>query len=80
LSARGKGTHSAVKRAAKFLQANEYFLHLDVRKFFPSIPHERLKKVVRGSEREEPVLGLFDLIIDSSLSKEALQKKQTRQE
>jgi len=72
----GKGTHRAVKRAANFLRANEYFLHLDVRKFFPSIPHERLKKVVRRSVSEEPVLWLFELIIDSSLT---LQRKQIRQ-
>jgi hypothetical protein len=38
----GKGTHRAVQRACSFLLANEYFLHLDVRKFFPSLPHENL--------------------------------------
>ena len=75
----GKGTHRAVQRAYSFLQANEYFLHLDVRKFFPSLPHANLKDVVRRSVHEEPVLWLFNLIIDSSLPPESRQKKYPHQ-
>lgn len=50
----GKGTDRAVQRATSFLQANQYFLHLDVRKFFPSLPHERIKNVIQISVHKEP--------------------------
>lgn len=63
----GKGAHRALDRAQKFLQANRFSLHLDVRKFFPSLPHAPLKEILRRSIRERDVLWLFDHIIDSSV-------------
>jgi len=65
-----KGTHRAIDRAQKFLRANDFFLHLDVRKFFPSIPIQQLKLVLFKHIHEEPVRWLFELIIDSTAQAE----------
>ncbi len=63
----GKGAHRALDRAQRFLQANRFSMHLDVRKFFPSLPHAPLKEILRRSIREPQVLWLFEHIIDSSV-------------
>ena len=76
---KGKGTHRALDRAQKFMQSNGFFLHLDVRKFFPSIPLDRLKEVLRRRVREEPLLWLFDLIIDSSVSQRTGKRSQQQE-
>lgn len=65
----GKGTHRAIARAHSFLRAHSHFIHLDVRKYFPSIPHQPLKRLIRRSIKEEPMLWLFDHIIDSTAPK-----------
>ncbi len=62
---RGKGTHAAILRAQRFLNASEYAVHLDVEKYFPSVDHEILKNMLRHHIEDEQVLWLFDLIIDS---------------
>ena len=60
-----KGTHKAISRAQKFLQANEYVMHLDVKKYFPSINHETLKCILKRHIKDQQVLALFDTIINS---------------
>ncbi len=68
----GKGTHFAINRVTKFLQESYkkygtegYFLKCDVRKFFDSIDHEILKSKLRTVIKDEDILWLLDLIIDS---------------
>jgi len=39
---RGKGQWAAVRRAEGFAACNKFFLKLDIRKYFDSIPHDRL--------------------------------------
>jgi RNA-directed DNA polymerase len=73
-----KGAHRALDRAQKFLQANRFSLHLDVRKFFPSLPHAPLKEILRRSIREREVLWLFDHIIDSSLAAQKINEPAQR--
>lgn len=40
----GKGTHKAILRYQQFCRKNEYVLKCDIRKYFPSIDHEILKR------------------------------------
>ena len=44
---KGKGTHAAVQYAFKQCKSNQFFLKLDVRKYFDSIDHETLKTLLR---------------------------------
>ncbi len=61
-----KGTHAAITRAQHFLQANQYFVHLDVKKYFPSIQHNTLKNILKKHFTDADILNLFDVIIDST--------------
>jgi len=60
----GKGSHAAVRRAREFTRKWPYFLKLDVRKFFETIPHASLKVRVRRLVKDPAVLRLVDLIVD----------------
>jgi retron-type reverse transcriptase len=69
---KGKGTLAGVKRNEDFL-LNElskhkkvYCLKMDIRKYFYSIDHEALKKLIRKKIRCKRTLGLIDVIIDST--------------
>lgn len=62
----GKGTHLAVRRCQEFAKKNRFVLKADIRKFFPSIDHEILKRLIRRKIKDPDVLWLCDLIIDHS--------------
>lgn len=61
-----KGTHIALDRAQRFLRANKYVLQCDIRKYFPSINHDILLSIIARKIKDEKVLWLAKLIIDSS--------------
>jgi RNA-directed DNA polymerase len=61
----GKGTHAAVRRAQMYSQKYEYYLKLDVKKFFASLSHEVLRQQLRELFKEVAFLQLFDQIISS---------------
>jgi len=61
----GKGTHKAVLRAFHFAKSTRYFLKMDVRKYFDSIDHAILKKLLAKIIKDKNTLKLFYLIIDS---------------
>lgn len=65
---KNKGTHKAIIRAQRFLQANDYFVHLDVKKYFPSIHHDVLRTILNKHFTDADVLELFDTIIQSSVN------------
>lgn len=67
---KGKGTHAAADRLQALMRRNTYALQCDVRKFFPSIDHELLKATFRRLIKDRRVLGLMDLIVDSSNDQE----------
>ncbi|MEX0635689.1 MAG: RNA-directed DNA polymerase [Ferruginibacter sp.] len=48
------------------MQANDYFMHLDVKKYFPSINHHTLKVIVKKHIHQQDVLQLFFTIINST--------------
>jgi retron-type reverse transcriptase len=68
---KGRGTHAGVyhvfhcAQAARRQWRTYYALKCDVTKFFPSINHAVLKKIVRGIIRDKRVLWLLDTLIDS---------------
>ncbi len=59
-----KGTLRAVERARHFARRFEYFLKLDVRKFFDSVDHQILKGLLRRKVKDPDLLWLLDAFID----------------
>lgn len=66
---KGKGIHgaaSALKNALRDEVATQYYLKMDIRKFYPSIDHKILKQLLRRKFKDERLLWLLDEIIDSA--------------
>lgn len=64
-----RGVHDGVKRIRKALGSVEetrYCLKMDVKKFYQSIDHEILKRLLRRKIKDTEVIWLLDLIIDSA--------------
>lgn len=69
---KGKGSHFALRRFEKKLHnfilthgTNGYFLKCDILKYFPSIPHAKLKETVCGQILDEKLRNYITHIIDS---------------
>lgn len=60
---RGKGQLRAVARAASFASRHVWFLKCDFRKFFDSIPHEGLKRMVSRKFKDPFVVAWFGRIV-----------------
>jgi hypothetical protein len=60
-----KGTYAAIERAKHYQQSYEWFLKLDVRKYFYNISHVVLKEKLQRQFKEHKLLSIFDAIIDS---------------
>lgn len=60
-----KGSTAAVARAQQFARNKQWFLQMDVRKYFDSIDHAVLKERLRRFFGDAALLRLFDRIIDS---------------
>ena len=68
-SIKNRGIHNGVQRIKKALQDKEntkYCMKLDVKKYYPSINNEKLKKVIRGKIKDKNLLWLLEEIIDST--------------
>lgn len=61
---KGKGTRAALFRAREFARRYPCYLKLDVRQYFHSISHDRLKELLRRLFKDRRLLALFDAIID----------------
>ena len=61
----GRGLHDASKRASEFVRRNKYVLQCDILRFYPSIPHENAKRVIRRKIGDKRILAILDGIIDS---------------
>ena len=59
-----KGTHLAIDRARAFTRLYRYFLKLDIRKYFDTIDHEILKRLIRRKFKDNDLLWLIDVFID----------------
>jgi RNA-directed DNA polymerase len=60
---KNKGTHKAVERAKDFLKDNRWFLKADVYKYFDSINHDTLLKIVCRKIKDEKLLNVLSKII-----------------
>lgn len=73
----GKGVHKAVDQYQQWANRYPYVLKLDIAAYFPSICHDKLKAQLRRILKDNALLGLLDLIIDSSpLSQQDKNSKQ----
>jgi hypothetical protein len=62
---KNRGTFAAVEQAAVYQKKYQWFLKLDVRKYFDSIDHEILFEKLQGMYKDKHLLNLFRKIIDS---------------
>lgn len=69
---KGKGTHAGLDRTSEFLRRHYrmhglegWILKCDIEKYFDSIDHEILKKIIRKHIKDVRVLRMLDEIIDS---------------
>ena len=64
-----RGIHSAFKQMDSYMrndiEGTKYCLKLDVKKYYPSIPHKELKDVYRRIFKDPDLLWLIDEIIES---------------
>jgi RNA-directed DNA polymerase len=66
---KGRGIHGAlraVKRALKDGTGTKYCLKLDITKFYPSVNHAILKRMLRRKFKDQDLLWLLEEIIDSA--------------
>lgn len=64
-SRKGKGTYAALERAKLHTNKNEWYMKLDVRKFFESIHHEVLINQLTRLFKDLALVGVFEQIIHS---------------
>ena len=64
---KGKGTHLAIRKAQIFCRRYNYFLKLDVHKFFDSVDHEILKSLFRRKIKDLDMLQLLDVFVDHAV-------------
>jgi RNA-directed DNA polymerase len=67
---KGKGTHAAINIAKVNSRSNICYLKLDIHKYFDSIDHAILKKLLRRRFKDGHLIHLFDMIINSYDSEE----------
>ncbi len=68
---RGKGTHAALARVARWARTRDWCLKLDIEKYFPSIDHGILLGLLDRRIRCERTLALFARILATWSSDEA---------
>ena len=66
----GKGTHAAIKRAQHFSGKYRYFMHCDIHRFFASVDHQILKKLLARIFKDRDLLNLLAVIIDYPTSQQ----------
>ncbi len=64
-SRKEKGTYAAIEKAKAHTAQYDFYLKLDVKKFFESITHEVMKQQLRRLFKDAKVLQIFEAITDS---------------
>lgn len=62
---KGKGQCAAVERAQHFAHRYQWFLKCDFRKFFDSIPHQGIERMLRRKFKDEALVAWFMRIVDT---------------
>jgi retron-type reverse transcriptase len=62
---KGKGLDAALARAVGFSRPGDWYLKMDVRKYFDSVEQGVLKMLLRRRFKDRTLLGLLDGVIDS---------------
>lgn len=62
---KGKGLDAALRRALSFSRHGDWYLKMDIRKYFDTIDHDVLKGLLSRRFKDKAVIGLFDGIIAS---------------
>ena len=62
---KGKGTHRARDRAQYYARRYTYYMHCDVRQFFPSIDHQLLRSILAKKLRDKRIMWLIDNVLAS---------------
>lgn len=60
---KGKGRLAALERARQFARRFPFFLKLYIRKYFDSVPHDRLLDLLARRFKHRPLLELFGRIV-----------------
>ena len=63
---KGRGQHAGSKRCMEMVRRNPYCLKCDISKFYPSIHHETLKRIIRKKIKDERILAVMNEVIDST--------------
>lgn len=66
----GKGTFKALERAVQFQKKYQWYHKFDVRKYFDSIDHQRLYKMLEDKFKDRVLLNIFNGIINSYQTKD----------
>lgn len=64
-SRKNKGTYKSLERAKKFQKQNKWYLKLDVRKYFDTVSHQILMKLLEARFKDRTLLKIFQEIIES---------------
>jgi retron-type reverse transcriptase len=62
---KGKGVHQAVLRSQSFLRKNRWFFKADIEKFFDSIDHEILVKILEKKIKDTKLIEVIKRIISN---------------
>jgi len=60
-----KGQHRACDRYQQFARNNKYVLRCDIQKFYPSVDHKILLKIIKRWIKDKDVLWLIEVILES---------------
>jgi hypothetical protein len=61
----GKGMHAALQQARRWTRRTDWYGKIDVAKFYDSVNHGVLRRLLRRRFREARVLALFDALLGS---------------
>lgn len=61
----GRGLHAASRRTMDFVRRNNYVLQCDIRKFYPSMDHDVMMKILRRKIGDKRILGILENIVRS---------------
>ncbi len=62
---KSKGTYAALNKASQYVKKFQWFVKIDIRKYFDSIDHSILKNLLSKLFKEDKLLKLLHRIIDS---------------